>query len=247
MSKVLVEIGVATLDDALAAEAGGADRLELNAALAVGGLTPSPGTLVAVKSAVRLPVVAMIRPRLAGFSYSTHDFTVMQRDVDLALEHGADGIVFGILTADGKVDLARSRQLIRQAGKSQVVFHRAFDVTPDPGEALEQLVDLGVHRVMTSGQELLAIEGTNLIARLIDQANGRIEILPAGGIRAAHVAELRQRTGCRQIHAAPRKPCRDSSVSSRPGISFGTMRLPEDSYEATDKEAVVRLRRAADG
>lgn len=246
MSNVLLEIGVATLDDALAAQAGGADRLELNAALAVGGLTPSLGTLVAVKAAVRLPVMVMIRPRLAGFAYSAGDLTVMQRDLDLALAHGADGIVFGILAADGKIDVPRCRQLVRQAGDCAVVFHRAFDVTADPAATLEQLVDLGVRRIMTSGQELIALDGAELLAQLIDQAGNRIEILAAGGIRAAHVAELRRRTGCTQIHAAPRKSCRDPSVCSRPGISFGTLRLPEDAYDATDKEAVARLRRAAD-
>jgi copper homeostasis protein len=246
MSKVLLEIGVATLDDALAAQAGGADRLELNAALAVGGLTPSLGTLVAVKAAVQLPVMFMVRPRPAGFSYSASDFAVMQHDVDLALQNGADGIVLGILAPDGKIDVNRCRQMVRQANTRQVIFHRAFDVTPDPAAALEQLIDLGVRRVMTSGQELIAIDGAELIARLIDQARGRIEILPAGGVRAAQVAELRQRTGCTQIHAAPRKQWRDPSVLARPGISFGTLRIPEDSYEATDKEAITKLRRALD-
>src|SRR5947209_4486520 len=104
---ILLEVPVGSVEDALAAQAGGADRLELNAALALGGLTPSLGTLLEVKAAVRLPLIVMIRPRPSGFAYSDHDFRVMRRDVDLVLEHGADGIAFGILTATGEVDVER--------------------------------------------------------------------------------------------------------------------------------------------
>src|SRR4051794_21066209 len=139
--RLLLEIAVASVEDALAAQGGGADRLELNAALALGGLTPSLGALLEVKAAVALPVLVMIRPRPGGFAYSDADFKVMQRDADLALQHGADGIVFGILTAEGHVDADRCRRLVRQTGARAAVFHRAFDVTPDPLAALEQLID----------------------------------------------------------------------------------------------------------
>src|SRR5439155_16417548 len=117
--------------------------LELNAGLALGGLTPSLGTLIEAKAAVRLPVVVLVRPRPGGFAYGEADVRVMRRDIDLALRHGADGVAFGILTADGRVDTDRCRRLLRQVGAREAVFHRAFDVTPDPYAALGELIGLG--------------------------------------------------------------------------------------------------------
>jgi copper homeostasis protein len=240
---VLLEIAIASVEDAAAAQAGGADRLELNAALALGGLTPSPGTLLEVKQAVTLPVMVMIRPRSGGFCYSAADFRVMQRDIDLALAHGADGIVLGVLTEDGLIDFDRCRQLIRQVHERMLVFHRAFDVTPDPFVVLEQLVDLGVHRVMTSGQEASAYNGAALIAELIRRAAGRIEVLPAAGINRFTVRDVVARTGCNQVHASLRSRRTDRSTAARPHISFGAAATGgEEQYDATDSAAVAELR-----
>lgn len=248
LERLLLEVAVGSVEDGLAAQAGGADRLELNAALALGGLTPSLGTLLEIKQAVTLPVMVMIRPRSGGFAYSAADFRVMQRDADLALAHGADGLVLGILTEDGRVDGPRCRQLVQQAGTRTVVFHRAFDVTPDPLAALEELIGLGVQRVMTSGQEESAYNGAALIAQLIRQAAGRIEVLPAGGINRFTLADLRTRTGCTQVHASLRRRHTDSSVRARPQVSFGAALRPhEDTYDGTSAEAVAELRRCAEG
>ncbi len=240
---MLLEVPVGSAEDALAAREGGADRLELNAALALGGLTPSLGTLLEVKGAVALPVLVMVRPRPGGFAYSEADFRVMQRDTDLALHHGADGVVFGILTVEGRVDGERCRRLVRQAGDRGAVFHRAFDVTPDPLAALEELIDLGFRRVMTSGQQETAYNGAGLIAQLITRAAGRIEVLPAGGINRFTVADVVARTGCDQVHASLRARQEDRSVGARPQVSFGgTVRLPEQWYDATSSRAVAELR-----
>jgi copper homeostasis protein len=240
---VLLEVAVASVEDALAAQAGNADRLELNAALTLGGLTPSLGTLIEVKAVLKLPVLVMIRPRGGGFAYSAADFKVMQRDADLALAHGADGLVFGVLSEEGRVDRDRCRRLVQQAGARQAVFHRAFDVTADPFEALEQLIDLGFRRVMTSGQEASAYNGAELIAALIRRAAGRIEILPAGGINRFTLADVVARTGCAAVHASLRTRRSDRSVTGRPQVFFGgPVRLPEDQYDTTDAEAVAGLR-----
>jgi copper homeostasis protein len=240
---VLLEVPVASVEDALAAQQGGADRLELCAALALGGLTPSLGTLIEVKAAVALPVCVMMRPRPGGFAYGGADFQVMQRDVDLALEHGADAIVFGILTADGRVDGDRCLRLLRQVGDRPAVFHRAFDVTPDPFEALTRLIELGFRRVMTSGQEENAYNGTDLIAEMIRRSAGRIEVLPAGGINRFTIADVIARTGCDQVHASLRMKCDDRSVAARPQVSFGgAIKLPEDRYDATGAAAVAKMR-----
>ena len=240
---ILLEIAIASVEDAVSAQTGGADRLELNAALALGGLTPSSGTLLEVKQAVTLPVMVMVRPRGGGFCYSAADFRVMRRDIDLALAHGADGIVLGVLTEDGQVDLDRCRQLIGQVHGRTVVFHRAFDVTPDPFLALEQLIDLGVHRVMTSGQEASAYNGVALIAELIRRAAGRIEVLPAAGINRFTVADVVARTGCTQVHASLRGRRLDRSTEARPQVSFGAAASAgEGQYDATDPAAVAELR-----
>jgi copper homeostasis protein len=240
---VLLEVPVASVEDALAAQAGGADRIELNAALALGGLTPSLGTLIEVKSAVALPVLVMIRPRPGGFAYGGPDFQVMRRDAELALRQGADGIAFGILTGEGRVDGDHCRRLLRQVGDREAVFHRAFDVTPDPFAALEQLIELGFRRVMTSGQEESAYNGVKLIAELIRRAAGRIEVLPAAGINRFTVTDVVARTGCGQVHASLRMKRDDRSVAARPRVSFGgTAQLPEDRYDATSADAVAELR-----
>src|SRR5262245_17457027 len=172
---ILLEVAIASVEDAQTAQEGGADRVELNAALALGGLTPSLALLGEARQAVSLPLVVMARPRPGGFCYSAAEFRVLLRDIEIALSHGADGIAFGVLTDGGAIDLDRCRQAVRLIGDRAAVFHRAFDVTPDPHTALEQLIDLGVKRVMTSGQEENAYQGTSRIAKLVEQARGRIE------------------------------------------------------------------------
>jgi copper homeostasis protein len=246
--RVLLEVAVASVEDALAAQAGGANRLELNTALALGGLTPSLGTLIEVKQAVPLPVLVMIRPRAGGFAYSEAEFATLRRDVDLALAHRANGVVFGILTLAGEVDAGRCGQIVRQVGDREAVFHRAFDVTPDPFAALEILADVGVTRVMTSGQQDTALAGAVLIAELIRRATGRVEILPAAGINPTTVAELVARTGCDQVHASLRGRRTDRSVAARPQLSFGRpLDLPGECYEGTNPAAVAALRNLLDG
>jgi copper homeostasis protein len=240
---VTLEICAASVEDCVKAEQGRADRVELNCALLLGGLTPSLGALREARAAVKIPIIAMIRPRPAGFCYSRAEFLVMQRDAEAALTEKADGIAFGVLTSAGAIDLKRCRQMVKLAAGVQVVFHRAFDVVIDPVAALEQLIDLGVTRVMTSGQEATAYNGASNIASYIRQARGRIEILPAGGINRFTIADVLARTGCDQIHASLSGSSRDASTSRRPQVAFGgTLKPSEVEFTATDVEAVRRLR-----
>lgn len=223
-SRVRVEVAVATLADAQTAQAAGADRLELNAALELGGLTPSLGTLVEVKCATSLPVVVMIRPRPGGFAYSDAEFRTMQRDADVALSHGADALAFGVLTGDRTIDLGRAREFVRQAGGSPIVFHRAFDLTADPLVALDQLIDMGVTRVLTSGQQISAPAGTGMIRRLIERSAGRIEVLPGGGIGPGNVTDLIARTGATQVHGSFSAEASDPAEPVCPGSYRTTSR-----------------------
>jgi copper homeostasis protein len=239
---LLLEVAIASVADAVTAQAAGADRVELNTALHLGGLTPSLGLLIEVRQAITLPVIVMARPRSAGFCYADEEFRVMQCDIDLFLAQGADGIAFGVLTASGEIDRVRCKQIIRQIGERHAVFHRAFDVTPDPFIALEQLIDLGVRRVITSGQEESAVKGADCIAELIRRSAGRIEVLPAGGINAATVAEVLARTGCDQVHASLRASKEDRSTRARPQVRFGGAGMPEDHFDATSAEAVREMR-----
>lgn len=204
MSRIEVEICCENLADAVAAEAARADRLELAQALELGGLTPSPGLALVVGARVSIPYVAMVRPRGGDFVYGEAELNVMERDAGLLLEAGAAGIVFGCLTPDGRVDERASRRLIAAAGDADVVFHRAFDRLKDPFGSLAILIDLGVTRVLTSGGAGTALEGAARIRALIERAEGRIEVLPGGGIREENVERLVRQTGCTQVHLSRR-------------------------------------------
>lgn len=248
-SHAIIEIAVESIDDALGAARGGADRLELCAALDVGGLTPSLGALARMKKAVALPVMAMIRPRAGGFCYGESEIRVMAADIEAAAECGADGVVFGVLREDGTVDTARCAELLKHCGGRQAVFHRAFDLTPEPLVALEQIIALGFARILTSGQQTAApsAAGMELIARLVGRAAGRIEILPGGGVRPHNAVALLRATGCTQLHGACRARRPDSSALARREAELGFRAVGDElTRGATDESMVAELRRAVD-
>jgi copper homeostasis protein len=248
MSKVLLEICCGSLDDAIEAEKGGADRVELCSALFLGGLTPSYGTIAEAKRRLKIPVMVMIRPRGGGFCYSEAEFASMLRDTEAAVELGADGIVFGILDSTGAIDVERSRALCAKAARVQRVFHRAFDVTPDPFVALEQLIELRISRVLTSGQQPTVPEGAHLIRDLITSAAGRIEVLPGGGINEQNLSHVLQQTKCSQVHLTAFKTAQDTSVNTRPEVTFGgALYPPENSYQVTNDTLVARIKQALPG
>jgi copper homeostasis protein len=242
MPKILLEVCCGSLDDAIQAELGGADRIELCSALFLGGLTPSAGTIIEAKRRLRIPFVAMVRPRAGGFCYSPAEMDVMLRDTENAIELGANGVVFGILNENGSIDIKRSRQILERIGNRQAVFHRAFDVTPDPLRALDELIDLGITRVLTSGQQNAAPDGADLIKRLIEHASGRIEILPGGGLRVHNINDFVARTGCTQVHLAAPGVQYDNSTLARPSVTFGGALHPSEvRYEVTDRSIVENV------
>lgn len=244
---ILLEICCGSIDDAIQAQAGGAQRVELCSALFLGGLTPSLGTIQYAREKLRIPIMAMVRPRGGGFCYTDAEFATMERDAEALVAHGADGLVFGILRPDSSIDQERTRRLRTIAGDNQSVFHRAFDVTPDPFRALDELVDLGMTRILTSGQQDSVPEGADLIRRLIEHAAERIEILPGGGIRPYNLADVIAQTGCRQVHLTAFKTMEDLSTRGRPQVTFGGALYPaEDRFQMTDaalvKEMAEKLR-----
>jgi len=197
----LVEAAVETLDSALAAERAGADRIELCDNLSDGGTTPGAGLIAAVAERTQLPVFVLIRPRAGGFVYSDDEFDAMIRDIELAGRMGIAGIVTGALTPDGRVDAERTHTLVKAAAGLPVTFHRAIDFAMNLPAALEEAIEAGASRVLTSGGAATALEGVDLIAALVDQARKRITIIAGGGIREHNVRDVIARTGVREVHA----------------------------------------------
>ncbi len=237
--RMIVEVCVESVAAAVEATAGGADRLELNYALALDGLTPSTGLFAQVHAATDLPIVVMIRPRAYGFVYSVPEFATMLADIDAFVDAGADGFAIGILTEEGEVDVPRLQQAVAHMQDIPCVFHRAFDVTPDPYQALETLIDCGVKRVLTSGQAPSALSGATVLQKLVTQADGRIEILPGAGITPDKVTKLVVQTGCTQVHGSFSNPI--AKLLPEPK-GLDVLRAP--AKPGTDQHVVAALIRA---
>jgi copper homeostasis protein len=197
----LIEAAVETLDAALIAERAGADRIELCDNLAEGGTTPGSALIAAVTARTRLPVFVMIRPRAGDFVYSDSEYEMMARDIEQARATGVAGIVTGLLTSDGQVDIERTRALVVSAGELPVTFHRAIDRAVNLPTAIEHAIEAGARRVLTSGGAATALEGVNVIAALVNQAGKRISIVVGGGVREHNVRTVIARTGVREVHA----------------------------------------------
>ena len=201
----LVEACVESLEQALAAEGVGADRIEL-CGPGEGGLTPSEELIDQVVTRVQVPVHVMIRPREGDFTYSSDERALMRRQIVSAREAGAHGVVFGVLSADNTLDAMQMHDLIHLARPMRVACHRAFDRTPDPAAALDSLVQLGVEIVLTSGHAPTAAEGAETLSRHVRRANGKIMVLAGGSVRAGNVRQLLATTGVREIHARATEP-----------------------------------------
>lgn len=239
MLGVIVEIVCCSVDDALAAHAGGASQIELCAALGQGGLTPTTALLREVKARVPLPVFAMVRPRAGGFCYSETEFALMRREAAELIAAGADGLVTGCLTADGQVDVARNRELVALANGKPVVCHRCIDVVVDPEQGLEDLIASGFTRVLTSGRANRSLDGAERIRAMIAQAKGRIEVLPGGGIPATEAAAVVAATESGMVHLAPFRTEADLSTAGNPEIRFaGSLTTDEGVYNVIDADAV---------
>ena len=226
MPHILIEACCGSADDALEAARGGADRVELNAALYLGGLTPSVGSLRVLRETSAVPVMAMLRPREGGFCYSDTAFRTMLSDGEQLLASGADVLVFGCLTPEGEIDEPRVRALVALCGSRPAVFHRAIDVVPDWRRALEALIHCGVTRVLTSGQAKSAMLGAETIAQMVRFAQGAIEILPGAGVTPDNVLRLLEITGCTQVHLSRRRELRDTSTRANPSLRFGHPQSP---------------------
>ena len=234
-----------SVDSALSAERGGASRVELCGNLVEGGTTPTVGMLQVIKQNISIPVFVMIRLRGSDFLYSDDEFTVMKKDLEILQEHGADGIVFGALTAEGDIDVEKTKVVAEMAHPLPVTFHRAFDMTREPTQSLETLIKLGITRVLTSGQDSTALEGLPLIKKLVELAGGRITVVPGGGITERNVERILKGTGAKEFHCSARSSCqskmrfRNSCVTM--GASFGPLEFSVKVADCTRVENLVSL------
>jgi copper homeostasis protein len=244
--EITLEVVIDSVESALAAQAGGARRVELCANLLEGGTTPSAGMIAGVRAAISIGLMVMLRPRGGDFCYSAAEFAIMQHDLRVARELGADGLVCGILTPDGEIDVARMALLVAQARPLPVTCHRAFDMTRDPRRALEDLIGLGVDRVLTSGSENSALEGADLIGELAHQARGRIVVMPGGGITERNIGKIIAATGASEIHASGRATVEGPMVyRNTRAFMGGALRPPEFTRAVTDAERIRATLRAA--
>ncbi|MFW8612930.1 copper homeostasis protein CutC [Mesorhizobium ciceri] len=241
----LIEICVEGIDGLLAAQAAGADRIELCASLVEGGITPSLGTIRAAIEQANVPFHVMVRPRGGDFLYSATEYASMLADVSALRELGVPGVVFGCLNADGTMDEARMSELTQAAGPLNVTCHRAFDMTREPAEALESLIRSKVGRVLTSGQRDTAIEGLPLLADLVRQAGDRIVILGCGGLDLHNIAEVRSRTGLSEMHFAALKDVPSAMDYRNPHVGMGGSDLDREYRNTLTDTALVAATIAA--
>ena len=243
-----MEVCVDSVESAINAERGGASRLELCSNLAEGGTTPSLGLLRIIKRRVKIPVYVMLRPRGGDFVYSSDELDVMKEDLALLKETGADGIVFGILTPDGNIDAIRSKEIIELSSPLPVTFHSAFDMVRDPFLSLITLISLGVDGVLTSGQDNTALEGLPLLTKLIKHAQGKIIVVPRGGITEQNLERILRESGAKEFHCSARSS-RDSSMTYRNGhVSMGASYGPlEFSIKVADAARVEHFIKIAKG
>lgn len=239
-----LEICVDSVESAIAAEAGGAQRVELCSALSEGGLTPSAGLMRAVRSRIGIGVFAMIRPRGGDFCYSDVEFEVMRDDIAYAREMGATGVVLGLLTLDGEVDRERTTELVELARPMQVTFHRALDMARNLDRALEDVVATGADRVLTSGGAQNAVLGSVRAARLVEQARGRIGVMVCGNVRPENVQQIAQATGAREFHSALRRAVPSPVTYRNVGLNLGDAGGDEYTRHVVVAEDVQRLRTA---
>lgn len=246
MAELLLECCVDTLESAIAAQRGGADRLELCGHLEIGGVTPSPFLLEQVRKAVDIPVYCMVRPRFGDFCYTDSELALMRGQVAQFRDMGADGVVFGVLLPDGGLDIERMRLLRRCAEPMKVTLHRAFDMAADPMKALAQARELGIDAILTSGQRKTAWEGRDLLAKL-HRAAESVCIMAGGGVDVETIARLYAYTGLRAYHMSGARKVRSPMVFRNPAVSMGLPSLSEYERRECDSGKVAAVRAVLDG
>lgn len=235
------EICANSVSSCLTAQLAGAHRVELCAALPEGGTTPSFGEISLARELLQIKLHVLIRPRAGDFLYNDMEIKSMVRDIEMCRRLGVDGIVIGCLNKSGDVDIHQTKTLIEAAGNMSVTFHRAFDVCKDPHEALEDIIKLGCDRILTSGQQPTAIEGTNLLQSLHKQADDRIILLAGSGVNENNIEKIAKKTGIWEFHFSARTPVESKMEFRKEGVPMGgTIKIDEFSYPFTSADKVKK-------
>lgn len=239
-----LEVVVYNFESAMRAQEGGADRIELCDNPAEGGTTPSYGMIEQVRQNISMDVYVMLRPRGGDFLYSNYEFHILKRDLAQCQRLSVDGVVFGILTPEGTIDKKRCKEIIDKARPLKVTCHRAFDMTRDPFEALEDCIEAGFDRILTSGQKPKAIEGIDLIGKLVERAGDRIKMMAGSGINEGNVIEVVKRSRVSEIHFSA-ATTRDSQMSHRNSQISSMGGQPNESYllRTVDPEKIKQIRK----
>ncbi|GJM29794.1 MAG: copper homeostasis protein CutC [Cyclobacteriaceae bacterium] len=234
--KYTLEVIADSVASAIVAEEGGADRIELLANFQEGGVTPSYGLIAEARKHISIDIHLMIRPRGGDFCYSDYEFQVMETDIKEAKKLAVNGVVFGILNADKTVDVTRNSRLVNLAKPLKVTFHRAFDETPDPFEALADVINIGADHLLTSGQEVEALKGASLISELVTLGKDKISIMPGAGVCSGNLIQLVQKTGALEYHSSA-KPLamRTGSI----GNTTGQHSFQPDMQEVHDMKLIL--------
>lgn len=243
---MILEICVDSVESAIAAETGGAQRVELCSDLVEGGITPSAGLIEMVRRNVDLEIFAMVRPRGGDSFYTCYEFDTMKHDVIQAKNLGVDGVVLGLLDIAGNVDVARTRELVELAAPMQVTFHRAFDMSADLEDSLERIVEAGAHRILTSGGRQSVAEGAECVAGLIQRARGRVRIMAGGSIRQENIEKIASLTGATEFHCSLRTQIESPMSFRNLDVQLGTAANDEFARYGVLEEDVRGLRMALD-
>jgi len=242
----LLEICLDSVESAVNAEHGGADRVELCAGLPEGGTTPSAGMIAAVRKSIKIGLQVMIRPRGGDFCYSADEFSIMQRDILIAKQLGANGVVFGLLTLEGRIDKPRMQQLVELSRPLKVTCHRAFDMTANLPQALEDLIELRVDRVLTSGSQRSAIDAMPTLKQLVQNAEGQIQVMACGEISISNVKAVVNYTGVGEIHAGLGESVSSAMRFKNSRIDMGSFTSSEYQRTIVSEHSVKELRAALD-
>lgn len=240
MKRDLFEVCAGSVQDCINAQLGGADRVELNSALHLGGLTPSLAMLKLVKEKTSLKVICMDRPRAAGFCYDDVEIETMFEDAKILLENGADGISFGFLNSDATINVTETKKMVELIHQYQkeAVFHRAFDCVDDPMHAIKQLIDCGVDRILTSGLQPTAMQGASVLEKVQSEFGDQIELLAGSGINANNIRALKEQTGLHQFHGSCKEWCKDPTTTVG-NVSYAYHE--SDDYDCVSLEKVKSI------
>ena len=235
------EICANSVASCIAAQDGGADRVELCAGIPEGGTTPSVGMIRCARESIGIGLNVIIRPRGGDFLYSESEIREMVYDIEAAKELGVDGLVFGCLCPDGSVDMKNMRLLMEAAGDTPVTFHRAFDHTSDPFKALEDIIELGCARILTSGCRPTAAEGAPLLAQLVEKAGDRIIIMPGCGVNEGNIAETARLSGAREFHFSAREPVESGMTFRNQDVVMGSEEDPYGTMQTTARRVAATI------